>query len=1836
MGTSQRIRTELGINKTIKVELEQDFNYLEILSLKIQQEDVYVKSCSQYGVLVGRVTANNGFGLPNARVSVFIPIEDADKSNPRITSIYPYTAPEIRNEDGYRYNLLPYEKSYSNHSPTGTFPSAIDVLTDETAIEIYDKYYKFVVKTNQSGDYMIMGVPLGIHTVFLDLDLSDIGEFSLTPQDLIRMGRATDAQVSGSKFKSSSDLNSLPQIVSITKSADVSPLWGDPEICQIAINRVDFDLRDDANIDIQPTAVFMGSLVSSIDSKTLKPKCKPATEAGNNCNLVAGPGQILSIRQTIFQDSYGRPILEQYNFDGGDDVIDESGSWVVDLPMNLDYIAINEFGERIISNDPKIGIPTNAKYRFKVKWKQSEDLGELVKRGYYLVPNIREYGWTGSDPSTLPTGTTQYQQFIQSYAFSLNWEEYGYTGSPVGKAMIQSAIDCEDRFFFFNYNKVYTVSSFIDGYHKGTNRGRYIGIKQITDPGCDSTNYKFPTNDGSRNFDILFNIINIVLSILITILLPLLIVFHVVAFLWPIIRVQLVLILFPLQYVVYGLCRIIKLIKRRTNCTKPQSFASLWRNLKPPFQDIPMPIIPYPSCEMCECTPEEVDVDTNSATYSFEQNALQNQSISCLIDTQGGGGYGNVADNQMCSDDPFLTPTSGTSCAWITNNEDTQNCATSYSPASQEILAGNASDAYYKRTPAPVFGECGQSSIWGHSFDLTMSERLNLFNLKGKYFNGLPGNGNGDAWNQIKVSVRPDLSANSGKYHHDNVIAILLDDSCVDNVKPGSIVSFNGNAFSSDLNVTNGSPITYLNLNGDETISNSITGLPRQTSSIVVNYADPDNPNNLLTTQYAVNQDSGITDVPIPFTNGNILTFTYNAVGNSLTGSTYTNIPGETDNIGTGATFNITVAGGVVTTVTLNKPGYDYSVNDTITISGLQFGGTSDDSLEIKVQSVTVQQYFKSVLQKFKTDIEYFQVITAMTYSQFGSLNPQIPPSDVATPRKYNDPNVTEYYSFRYRFTDNFMSIWWKNVYSWSYDFGGVCGTRSGTATRYDTKNTFRPIYTMSEQKAFIVAFLVRGVDPHSARQQTNYDISRLLGNPYGTNIISGQYKLNIPIQPGLVLARHDEIYNNQVADNNGKKIFYQSYLYQPTNAFSGFTTNLTANYSSLDAKLIGSYMVDLSNSNSILDSSKLTTTNGYVVASSFNNQFVKSTYAGFERNISPNDSVVFAGAYTNGGQYGINNPNYLDLTYGTSDRYHRAYYPNEYVEGGSYFYADIDRETSEIGTGFCGYVYRRYDVVNPDKFCYFAPAYSTGLTMSVVAGTQDVVMRSDRLPTSTYRGSIQGENVFALHQNNGFSVFAYDDEGVLAQGYPTPSEGVNSGDNILDEPSQFETTILDTFSCTGLVPLDCYQGYGTNFGLKNLATCQDTGNTFKVTNGCYRFVRKGSVPLVTLPRDIKQLVEWKLRFKVNLAACRGVFGHSFYNNWINGTLYAPPFKNNRFYSSPLGSRPNQPYNKFCTDVLMLHPKTYNFYYRSSPYSTKFIGANAPVNGRNSKELLFPTTIMDLGPRDEFANELILAEDYFGYNMNKMKQTTYQDISNILNLFIISRQISSSFWQQLLSVGGGSVGAFFSRRKDRFDGDYAQMISINSEVGVDEFDFESYNYDTGNTASNTYYVGNRLIGIFFSSDTQTRDYLTPRRIIRNDTTVPGVYDNLPIFTQEVPMYKWLIRTPNDSSSIFGEDLNEWLTTSTNIQAQMYQKLDRTKITSNYYQGQTNMPQFQKGFIYNIESSANGYNPQGNLGGTIINGQKITVGAPFHFYFGLVRGNNALDKFNRKYLGVETF
>tara|TARA_Y100000389_G_C17466752_1_gene526346 strand:- start:2782 stop:3057 length:276 start_codon:yes stop_codon:yes gene_type:complete len=90
MSKSLRIRTTPGESRNIQIKIDQDFDFLEVLSLKITQEDLYSSFCADYGVVVGRVIANEGFGVPNTKVSVFIPISSEDEKNDLIRDLYPF------------------------------------------------------------------------------------------------------------------------------------------------------------------------------------------------------------------------------------------------------------------------------------------------------------------------------------------------------------------------------------------------------------------------------------------------------------------------------------------------------------------------------------------------------------------------------------------------------------------------------------------------------------------------------------------------------------------------------------------------------------------------------------------------------------------------------------------------------------------------------------------------------------------------------------------------------------------------------------------------------------------------------------------------------------------------------------------------------------------------------------------------------------------------------------------------------------------------------------------------------------------------------------------------------------------------------------------------------------------------------------------------------------------------------------------------------------------------------------------------------------------------------------------------------------------------------------------------------------------------------------------------------------------------------------------------------------------------------------------------------------------------------------------------------------------
>ena len=1850
MGQSYRIKTELGINKLINIQLDQQFEFLEVLSLTLQQEDIYTKSCAQYGVIVGRVTANNGFGLPNARVSVFIPITSIDESNPIISSIYPYKSPNDKNEDGYRYNLLPYEKSYSTHSATGTLPSRLDSLTGDTAVEIYDKYYKYSVKTNDSGDYMIMGVPQGNHSLVMDVDLSDIGEFSLTPQDLIRMGLATDAQVAGNRFRTSTDLNSLPQIINLTKDVEVSPLWGDPELCNIAINRVDFDLRDDANVDIQPTSVFMGSIYSTSDSYRVRPNAKPADDMGNLCSLIANPGQILAIRQTIYQDNEGNPVLEQHQLEQSGNIIDGNGVWLTELPMNLDYFITNEFGEKVLSNDPTIGIPTKAKYRFKIKWQQSPSLSEQVRRPYYLVPNVKEYGWSLGSVN-IPA------QQESSYYFGLAWSGYtnGFSGTSGNEYYnrVNEIINCEDTFYEFQYNKVYTVAGLIDEFKNG-GRGNFIGIKEIDSSDCENTINKFPVNDGFRNFDLIYFIFAIILQIIQIIGIPLLTIFHFLAFLWN--NFAVIILVFFIGLLVKAAVQQVALViaaiagSAAFGATAamiiPHSLLALVYSvgalflvinfrqiISYEFGRLKLPMMTYPDCQACECDPE------TTAPGGGDQETAPPSGL--LTQLSNGGLY---IDNLEVS---FFNPD--------TDNED--NAQLSAITISQAISGrlSTKTPTVYKSTFSEPFtfpntdGERFGSKLIAAGITLPPGERVNKYNTRKKYFD-----------NVNKISVRfsyPQNGGNfipntapAGKFHYDNTLTVLSTIS----LAPGTLLTFIDPLKTKDVN--------FLWTGTTAIGANKLTGI----NGIIQN--------NQFTANvtYAETQTTAPASGPVPYIipSGDstcFLSITFDVVSTGTT--TYFSCANEK------VTVTATTTGSKTIT---NANGIDITtLGGTAEISGITYG-------------LATQRYI------YPSDLEYYQVLTAITITTTvgpGGVISYSLPGQVLDNTGKPDPTKGFWNDL---IADN-KGFLFSNRASgeselndrWGYIGGDDYIDSSNKLSPYndDYEDVVPPdnpsfSYSTSILDGFneqLVLILQRGVDPYSPKLPNSYGIGRILGHSSeNAVIISGMTRMNTPIQP-LPPTSTISVQNHK----NVNEIFSGSLFYTPgipNNiipnasstpglAFSSYTTSNVGYYGALD----GRYLRPPSQLSITSVLKQVFYGNGIFTNTFFQDGpgalFVQPTYPVTTNTPYGINSILVGGPTTMIGVASITGPNGIpnlfagqsskgtwrpDINYrgNTPLNPSTRYQPTEDLSGGAYMFrgplSTFLSDWESFADNKLGYQITEGQPFN----LYFSPLLlpeftgttgpNAGLTIS--SSTQ-MVMRTDRLPSSdgfdtqkraTDLKFLNG-SVGLLQQNLSFTVYS-SEAGLNFKG---PSFSTGAEQVTPDIQNQvLAATVFETMNtCEKMVGLTYYSGNGVNFGVK-----KDALTTDNVENGCYVMLNE---PLFDLTKDIETFGEWGYRLRFYYGLCRGVLAQSFVNNWVNGSLYMFPIQVDTFYDIN-----NNPTSEYASQIVYFDTKTNNFYYRSSPYllssnTPRFIGS--PILGLTSslnvRNLLFPTTIINLGYKDDFYGEIIFDPAAKGYIMRSLNSTTYSDTSDLVNLFVISRITNSGFLNNILSGLNNALNILFSRKGLRIDGDLAQSMSINSEYGVIPFSPEYYSPESGSVVV----LNGPTMGVFFSSttfDLQNKDFLSPGIInFRSPFSTNVNTFQYGIKSQVVPFYQWGLFTGNTTNTIFGSEKNNWDTSQSasnlneGIFSKRYQSLNRREpdVPGNpsYFMASNAMglsDTYQRGYIFGVDSNGEyafslDPNSANYAGGTT---PKFLVGAPNHFYFGTIQGESALDKFKTKY------
>lgn len=472
-----RIRTTVGEDapNVIHVPLKQSYDMFEILSLKLDQTNSYKTYESDYGVIVGRVTANGGFGVPNAKVSIFIEVSDDDALKDRL--LYNFTSTSDTDNNGVRYNLLPDYVDDACHQDVGTFPNKRLVLDNNDIIEMFDKYWKYTTTTNHAGDYMLFGIPTGSQQLHVDVDLSDCGILSQRPRDMIGKGYNANMFESPNKFKSSTNLNSLAQIISQDRGLYVYPYWGDVSDGddKFSITRCDINLE----YKFESYAVFMGSIVTDKGSNAIGKNCTGTEQNGKMSDLIAGEGTIEMIRKTIDGKVEEFPIM-------GNRLIDGDGVWCYQIPMNLDYVTTDEFGNLVPTDNPDKGIATRTRVRFRISLDENPNDATARKRARYLVPNNPRLG-EGEFDETLEA----------DYEFGSATREESYC----------------DMF----WNKVYTVKNYIPKLQKNskeTNR-KHTGIKLINHYG---DNNPMPYNALTIKLSFTYRIICVITKVIINLI----------------------------------------------------------------------------------------------------------------------------------------------------------------------------------------------------------------------------------------------------------------------------------------------------------------------------------------------------------------------------------------------------------------------------------------------------------------------------------------------------------------------------------------------------------------------------------------------------------------------------------------------------------------------------------------------------------------------------------------------------------------------------------------------------------------------------------------------------------------------------------------------------------------------------------------------------------------------------------------------------------------------------------------------------------------------------------------------------------------------------------------------------------------------------------------------------------------------------------------------------------------------------------------------------------------------------------------------------------------------
>ena len=145
--------------------------------------------------------------------------------------------------------------------------------------------------------------------------------------------------------------------------------------------------------------------------------------------LVTGEGKIEMIRKTPGGS------VEQFSIKG-DKLINADGVWCYQIPMNLDYMVTDEYGNMVPTDNPEKGIATRTSVRFRISMEDSEENMDNFFRGKVLVPH-----------------NPQIKSVInENGSYSVSTEDYDYEFGTYTK---------DESFRDLFWNNVYSVKSYI-------------------------------------------------------------------------------------------------------------------------------------------------------------------------------------------------------------------------------------------------------------------------------------------------------------------------------------------------------------------------------------------------------------------------------------------------------------------------------------------------------------------------------------------------------------------------------------------------------------------------------------------------------------------------------------------------------------------------------------------------------------------------------------------------------------------------------------------------------------------------------------------------------------------------------------------------------------------------------------------------------------------------------------------------------------------------------------------------------------------------------------------------------------------------------------------------------------------------------------------------------------------------------------------------------------------------------------------------------------------------------------------------------------------------------